>query len=52
MDTIISFANTLITIHDKIIDRAKKHTIAYIVMIDICYTIFCIDECEEIGVFV
>lgn len=51
MDTLISFANTLITIHDPRIDRTKKHNLVDIVMITLCATICGMEGWEEIEVF-
>lgn len=51
MDTLISFANTLISIHDPRIDRAKKHNLVDIIMITLCATIAGMEGWEEIEVF-
>ena len=51
MDTLISFANSLLSIHDPRIYRAKKHNLVDIIMITLCATICGMEGWEEIEVF-
>ena len=51
MDTLITLANSFITIQDPRIDRAKKHNIVDIIMITLCAVMCGVDHWEDIEWF-